>query len=184
MRTHGLVWKSPFKNARTVYVPLLSKLREWQYHVSLYMQNDVWNSRNHYARTFPSAGFKVNFTWRDLPALVRQNVGPNYRKTSRKNRTKNPYLRPESKVEIQVTFQHQNGAATTRSKQPTWTKKKYNNSTYGRIGDCGFLAFHMDADFCRHIAFPYEIKSRHFNGYLHWQSLGIFLCRCFDERQK
>lgn len=41
------------------------------------------------------------------------------------------------------------------------TKEKYRNSTHGRIGDCSFLAFHMDANFCRHITFPYEIKRRH-----------------------
>jgi len=71
----------------------------------------------------PSAGFKCKFyvsvvILRDLPALVRQNVGLNYRQTSRKNRMKNPYLRPESKVETQVKFQHQIGATTTSRKQP------------------------------------------------------------------
>ena len=53
---------------------------------------------------------------------MRQNVGLNCRQTSRKNHTKSPYLRPESKVETQVKFQQQIGATTTRSKQPTWSK--------------------------------------------------------------
>ena len=46
---------------------------------------------------------------------MRQNVGLNCRQTSRKNRKKNPYLRPESKVETRVKFQHRIGATASSS---------------------------------------------------------------------
>lgn len=61
-------------------------------------------------------------------------------------------------------------------------KIKIEHFTYSRIGDCSFLALHMDANFCRHVSFPYEIKKKTFKRIFALAIIGNFIYRCFHER--